>query len=249
MSKEVGILIRTYDKDAVRLSYAVRSIKRFLKDYSSITVVCPRRSADTVRHALVEFQNDVNLKICQDFDNDYIGQQITKLNAPDFVSEDYVMHFDADCIFTSEVSVEHYFEAGLPLSFYRTYESLRDDGVELPWSVPTSKFLSRQIHCEFMCAFPFVYPRELYSDLNEYFIDLNGFGYDKIAANLRSVNEFSEFNLIGAFSYMFGDKYNMHRSFNRSRFDFKVRQFCAGDAFEMRDVDHREAAVLEDMLA
>lgn len=41
-------------------------------------------------------------------------------------------------------------------------------------------YLRRQVNHEFMCGFPFAYPRQLTLDLERWFEEHNGFGYDDL---------------------------------------------------------------------
>jgi len=36
---------------------------------------------------------------CEEYEDDYIGQQITKLNADNFTDAPLIAHIDSDCIF------------------------------------------------------------------------------------------------------------------------------------------------------
>lgn len=238
-----GILIRTYDKDAPRLYFALASIQRFCTGYDSVTVVCQASSAYAVR-PIVEKFDFVSLKICPAYPNDYIGQQITKLRSHLYVQDDLIYHMDSDCMFRDDTDLSYYLIDGLPILQYRSYDELYRLGAFVPWQEPTSRFLRRQVDFEFMCGFPFAYPRELTLDLERWFEDSNGYSYDEIEKHIPFVNNFSEYNLMGAFSYFNNGKYN-HLQAESASFDLRMNQHCRADRtkreFQENELDEMQA--------
>ena len=238
-----GILIRTYDKDAPRLYFALASIQRFCTGYDSVTVVCQATSAYAVRPVVEKF-DFVSLKICPAYPNDYIGQQITKLRSHLYVPEDLIYHMDSDCMFRDNTDLSYYLVDGLPILQYRFYDELYRLAAFVPWQEPTSRFLRRQVDFEFMCGFPFAYPRELTVDLERWFEESNGYSYDEIEKHIPFVNNFSEYNLMGAFSYFNSGKYN-HLQPESASFDLRMNQHCRADRtkreFQENELDEMQA--------
>ena len=223
--KTKGILIRTYDADAYRLYYTLLSIGKYCSGFNTITVVCQYKSIYAIKPVVDAF-DFVTLKICDSYENDYIGQQITKLRSYEFMDDDIIFHIDSDCLFTDFTHLSHYLIDDLPILFLRSYDFLYRNFAIAPWQEPTSRFLRRQVDFEFMCGFPFAYPRELYIDLHQWFIGANKFDYNDIEKHLPYKDNFSEFNLLGAFSYYSEKKYNTPLIYGEHEFDFRVHQFC-----------------------
>lgn len=213
MTHTHSLFIRTYDKDADRLRYCLQSIHRFCKDFSETVVVCSPRSSAVIGQVLKDY-GFARLALCDDYANDYMGQQFTKLRADTFTTADYIFHIDSDCIFTEPYEPASAFEQGYPVLFHREYDFFYRSGVLMPWQHVTSRLMRRQVDFEFMALFPLVYPRKLYCDLARFFESVHGFTYEELTTRLRFPEEFSEFNLMGAFSYYSqnSERYHIHKN-------------------------------------
>ena len=187
------------------------------------------------------------LVLCEPYANDYIGQQITKLMSHTFVAEDVIFHVDSDCIFFEPTDLSRYMDGDVPLLFHRSYDSLYRRFVAIPWQEVTSRFMLRQVDHEFMCGFPFAYPRALYEDLHAWFVATHGFDYGAIEGHLLQKDAFSEFNLLGAFSFQAGRRYNTPVSFEETGFDFRMHQYCRVSDRNDRSISPQELAELESL--
>ena len=97
---KVSIFIRTYSKDLVWLDYALRSIHKHAKGFYEIVVCIPIDQVHLLSHLTAE-----RVVTCPVYPNDYIGQQISKLNAHKYCKGDYILFTDSDCIFTGSAPV------------------------------------------------------------------------------------------------------------------------------------------------
>jgi hypothetical protein len=190
------IFIRSYYKDFAWLVYCLQSIKKYCRDFNKIILVVPhssRRKLDWMG-----LSGDVTITCC-DYPDDYLGQQITKLSADQFSDADYICHIDSDCLFQKYVTPEDLLVDGKPQVLMSAYSQLDP---RTPWKSVTERFLSMEVHYEFMRTPPYTYPRWVYSALRNYAFELHGETLDNyiIAQPNRG---FSEFNALGAYAYAF----------------------------------------------
>jgi hypothetical protein len=244
--KTHGILIRTYDQDAPRLAYCLRSIEKFCKGFDQVVVVCPGASEPAIR-PIVEGCSSVELRLCTNYENDYIGQQITKLRSHEFLETDFVFHIDSDCVFTQAFHPSDYVVDELPILYHREYDYFYRHGRRVPWQGVTSYFLRRQVDFEFMALFPLVYPRTIYGALERWFERVHGFPFENLIGHLNAAYEFSEFNLLGAFSYYYEDEFgpfHRHLNWGTHSAEHYLIQLCQTGRTD-RSISPDEAAELE----
>jgi hypothetical protein len=234
-----GILIRTYEKDAERLAFCLASIDRFCSGFEDVVVVCQEKAADIIR-PVVEAAPVGRLKICPAYENDYMGQQVTKLRSPDYIDTDYIFHVDSDCVFFEELKPEYYFFDGKPAMYFKSYDFFYRENRLNPWQFVTSRLARRQVDFEFMALFPLVYPKQMYRDMEAWFLATNEYSYEDIEHNLTTKNQFSEFNLMGAFSYYFGgEKYHTFLDWGENPPKHYLKQYLT-DGFVDREISEEE---------
>lgn len=198
-----GIIIRTYEADAERLGFCLASIKRYCEGFSDVVVVCQEKAAGVIG-PVVAAAGIGRMAFCPAYENDYLGQQITKLRATDYLTTDYIFHVDSDCVFFARFTPDAYFVDGRPVMYFKDYDWFYRQRQLNPWQFITSRLLQRQVDYEFMAMLPLIYPRQMYLNLEAWFVAANGFAYEGIEERLTVPNQFSEFNLMGAFSYYHG---------------------------------------------
>jgi hypothetical protein len=242
-----SLLVRTYADDAQRLGFLLKSIDKYCKDLNEYVVVCRERCRSEIA-PVVSRHSRFKLSICPEYDFDYIGQQITKLRSHLYTDCDFVIHVDSDCIFVKQFDLAAHFFGGLPVLYHREYDYFYREKVEMPWQYVTSKFLCRQVDYEFMALFPLIYPRRLYLDLEEWFCGIHGFGYEGIEPRLKIRHEFSEFNLMGAFSYYRPTRaapYHVHLNWGDYSPEHYIRQYCLSGERADRSAAMGEIAEME----
>ncbi len=248
MTKSFGLFIRTYHRDAPRLRYLLRSIATYCTGFEQVVVVCPVGSETAVAPVVAEFPF-AELKLCQNYDNDFIGQQITKLTASSYIDTDFIAHVDSDCVFAQPFSPACFMAGEKPALYHREYEFFYRNKVRMPWQNITSQLMCRQVDFEFMALFPIFYPREIYTDLEAWILENHGITYASIENLIVHKDHFSEFNILGAFSYYEGgDRYHEHRNWGIINPTHYLRQFCTEKGREDRDLDDSEAALIEGMI-
>ncbi len=200
MSIDCGILIRTYHKDANWLRWCLRSIRKHCRGFSQVVVVCNPASVDAITPVTVQ-EGFGPPQVFPEFRYDYLAQQITKMYADKFLTTDFVMHVDSDCVFTEPTTPEDFFRDGKPVLYCCPYDvCYRTAHISAVWQTPTSMWLQRQTDFEFMRRFPMVYPREVYGLVREHFEKTHGMDLGKAFSD-RTDENFSEFNYIGSFLY------------------------------------------------
>ena len=190
-----AILIRSYWKDLDWLQLCVRAIERHCHGFSEVVVVMPESSRPWVLRD--PLPSDARLIYGPDYADDYLGQQVTKLQADLLVDADLIMHVDADCIFTRATQPQDLTPGGRPLVLMRPIAEL---GRHYPWQRPTEDFRGFAVDLDFMQQPPFVYPRWLYPLLREHCLATHGVPIEHYVMR-RPPRGFSEFNALGAYAF------------------------------------------------
>jgi hypothetical protein len=172
------IIVRSYRKDLDWLSYCLRAIRRHAFGFRQVAVVLPRSTGPWLRRNSV-VPAEVRIEWCDDYDDDYLGQQVTKLYADQLSDADLLCHIDADCLLAEPTSVVDR---------------------HVPWRQPTEDFLGWQVHHDFMQQPPFVYPRWLYSAVRQHCRKRHRIELSDYVLS-RPARGFSEFNVLGAYAH------------------------------------------------
>lgn len=190
------IFIRSYRKDLGWLELCLAAVAKFCRGFRAVVVVVPRASERWLRR-LPPLAPNVRVEICPDYADDYLGQQLTKLQADHFTDADFVCHVDSDCIFTQPVSPDDLLDAGRPRIVMRSYASLDR---HWPWQAPTEAFLGWKVTHDFMQRPPFVFPRWIYAEFRAHARSQHGMDLEQYILS-RPPRAFSEFNALGAFAH------------------------------------------------
>jgi len=189
------IFIRSYWKDLEWLQACVASIQKYCEGFRDVVVTLPHSSQAWLRRS--PLPAGIRVEFCDDYRDDYLGQQVTKLQADTFTDADYICHVDADCIFYRRTTPQDFILDGRP----RILKQRRDlIPQEWPWRKPVEKFLGFQLLYDFMRQPPFVFPRWLYPEVREHCLSLHKL---ELAAYVVSqpARGFSEFNVLGALAW------------------------------------------------
>ena len=191
------IFIRTYYKDLQWLQYSLRSIEKYTAGFRKTILVVPRSSAERLRWAGLDRHAETH--ICEDFADDYLGQQITKLHADRYSDADLICHVDSDCLFRRRTAPKDFFSNGkivVPMVSYRAFPQERG------WQKLAEKFMCCQVEYDFMRRQPFLFPRWLYGAMRDHAQHLHNQSlYDYVIS--QPPGGFSEYNALGAFAYYF----------------------------------------------
>lgn len=188
------VFIRTYPKDYEWLRYCLRSLRKNAPGVPVVIVTSgPEASIPSDLLGGVSWRASV-----EKHPDDYIGQQLTKLNADLYVPGgcDFIIHIDSDTVLLD--SLEKLFVGGRPTMLRSPYDKLPSD---FPWKAPTEKHLGWGVSHEYMRRFPLIYPAGLYTELRSHLMsrcpDRSWSGW---VASIEG-RQLSEFNLLGAFAF------------------------------------------------
>jgi len=157
--------------------------------------VVPERSAKRLGRWDLDADRIV---VCEDFADDYLGQQVTKLHADLFTDAELIVHLDSDCVVRRPLRpVDLCDWRGRPRIAISPHSVFGGRG---PWQRGTERLLGWPIHFDYMRRQPLAYPRWLYPALRRYAKLLHGVSLaDYVLA--QAPMDFSEFNGLGAFAH------------------------------------------------
>ena len=191
---DMALFIRTYWKDLDWLQLCLRSIERHCRGFAEVVIALPESSRPWVE--LSTLPRGVRRAYVAVYPDDYLGQQVTKLQADLHTEAGFIAHVDADCIFTRTTQPEDLAPARRPRLLTRPISEL---GRHYPWQHPTEAFLGFAVDLDFMQQPPFVYPRWLYPLLRRHCLEMHGVPIERYVTN-RPPRGFSEFNALGAYA-------------------------------------------------
>jgi Family of unknown function (DUF6492) len=172
------------------------SIDRWCEGFEEVVVVVPRKSLPWLRRARLP-GSSARLEACADVPDDYLGQQVTKLEADLYTACDFVCHVDSDCVFHRPTHPEDLVREGRPLVRFCENRLL---GRHRPWHGPTERFLGWPVAFDFMRHPPFTFPRWLYAEVRDHCRRVHGAELSAYVLGQRA-RAFSEFNVLGAYAY------------------------------------------------
>ena len=191
------LFLRTYDQDAQWLPFLFRSLARHARDFRDLIVVAPPGSASvkaTVDGATPLLLSQlvvsrVRLETCQAYEDDYNGQQVSKLRAWELSSADEVLYLDADLVVIQDLTP--YTRRGLIEG-----RPWADVGDAVCWKEPTERLLGVETKLEVMARHPFQHPVQLVRRC-----------YEHVGGQARLLSypkgwHFSEFNLLGSYAHL-----------------------------------------------
>lgn len=199
----INIFIRTYEKDLGWLQYSLKSIVKYVTGYNKIVVCIPENQLPLLKDFNLE-----NVVTCPVYKDDYLGQQISKLNADLYCGSEYVLFTDSDCIFTKPLDLKYLFFNGKPIMYKTRYEKVGD---AICWKGVTEKAINKKgIEWEYMRRMPILYLSKTISDLRDYMDLIHGRTQEEYIVSMP-FRQFSEFNALGAFAESFyKEDYHFH---------------------------------------
>jgi hypothetical protein len=190
------IFIKTYPKDYPWLEYCLRSIKTFGEGFRNTIVISSSPCQD---HPEVEWQTRVEYGEGSANQDNYLSQQIFKLNADTFSDADWILHIDSDTIFTRAVTPQVYLREG-KFVWMITPIAQAHPNEEQAWRHVMERFLGKPPEFEFMRRFPFLFPRWLYDEFRKFCVTRHRVPIEQYVMS-QPYREFSEFNCIGFYAY------------------------------------------------
>ncbi len=200
MTPCIDVVIRSYFRDFPWLQLALASIHAFLRGYRQVLLILPESSTDRWKESLIPNGLPLRLVTCEDYIDDYLGQQVSKLYADEFTDADYLVHLDSDCVFVRPTVVwQDLFREEKPIHIYRN-RSVRPtiDG----WRNSIPNVLGINTKREFMVTLPTIYPRDIYGELRQFVLLHHGIKFSDLVLSQRP-DQFSEFSVLGAYAFQY----------------------------------------------
>lgn len=198
----INIFIRTYKNDLPWLRYCLMSIQKYVTGYGKIVIGIPENQI----HLLKPFNlTQETIISCPVYADDYLGQQIDKLNADVYCDSEYILFVDSDCVFTKPFNCNDLLNEGNPVMYKTNYSKV---GEGICWKPITEKALNKKgIQFEYMRRLPLMYRSETIADLREYMGLIHAVPMEQYVTS-QPLRAFSEFNALGAFADAFcNDQY------------------------------------------
>ena len=182
----VSIFIRTYHRDIKWLNYCLESIHKNLVGWSEIIICIPTGQETLLSHLTSE-----KVVTCKIYKDDYLGQQISKIQAHQHCKGDYILFVDSDVIFKPNANVLDYFYENKPIILKANYNSV---GEAICWKKPTEKLFNEKIEFEYIRFAPQIFHKSTLEMFNESFPDIENYVMS------QPYRQFSEFNALGFYA-------------------------------------------------
>lgn len=193
----ISIFIRTYKNDLQWLHYCLKSIHKNLTGWDEIVICIPTGQQHLLNHLTQE-----KIVVCKSHRDDYIFQQVSKLESYKYCKGDYILFVDSDVVFYKGADVRDYFHENMPVILYDKYENV---GEAICWKPIVEKLFLEPVEFEFMRRAP----QLLHKSTLEHFAEL--FPNIEEYAIRQPHRQFSEFNILGFFAWKHEkEKYHFH---------------------------------------
>ncbi len=217
----IDIFIRTYKRDFQLLKCTIYSILKYVKSFRSIIITVRIKEYNDIINTLklegFYMRNIEKFKIIGtpnfNDDMDYFGQQITKLHADVYTDAEYIMFIDSDCVFYDNFDIEKemFDDENKVILLIDKWENLPKMYDVWKTFLQVCDF---KTDFEFMRRLPLLYPSKILKNIREYMS--SKYNVEFVNACLQIYNStnlylphkyFSEFNLIGTYSYIYEPNY------------------------------------------
>lgn len=183
----VSIFIRTYEKDIKWLNYCLQSIHKNLVGWSEIVICIPKGQEHLLNHLTNE-----KIVTCKSYKDDYIGQQISKLESYKYCKNELILFVDSDVIFKKGAKVNDFFDNNKPVILYDKYENVGD---AICWKPITEKLFREEIRYEFMRRSGQLFYKSSLENIAKHFPNLEDYAIS------QPYRQFSEFNIMGFYCF------------------------------------------------
>ena len=189
----ISLFLRSYEPDFVWLEYSIKSMRKNLLNISERVLAVPQHT--TVPTSISNFFD--HIVYIQETHEGYVQQQIDKIRAYKYCSNDYILFSDSDCIYYDKFDPYNKIEHGkiiLPKTKYELVESA------IIWEDITYTATGIEPEYEYMRCFQILHHKEVLQQLDN---DEHFNAYLSVVTN----RELSEFNAIG----IIAETYFKHR--------------------------------------
>jgi len=217
-----GILIVTYKKDFPWLKYSIRSIQKFCSGFSGVTVAVPKTDVYEYFKA-VGRPPGVKPIFYEEVEGKGMLHHMERICHADVLlpTDQFVLHVDADCIFTDPVTPSEYIVENKPVYVVRSYESLIDRATGkvsdcLQWKKVAEENIGEPVDIYTMCRHPSCFPRSFYPAFREHIRTKHGMTFRDFVLSKKNAfpQTFAEFPAMGGWAWN-----HMHDAFHWIRVD------------------------------
>lgn len=184
---KVSIFIRTYRADIKWLDYCLKSIHKNLTGCGEIVICIPTGQEHLLKSLTAE-----KVIVCKTYKDDYIGQQVSKLEAYRHCKGEYILFVDSDVVFFPGADVRDYFKDNLPVILYDKYENV---GEAIVWKPVVEKLFKETVNFEFMRRAPQLFHKKTLENFSKSFSDIENYAIS------QPHRKFSEFNILGFYAW------------------------------------------------
>ena len=217
----IDIFIRTYKRDFQLLKCTLYSILKYVTSFRSIIITVRNKEfielLNTIKNEQFFINNKDKFKIISvpNFNDnmDYFGQQITKLHADIYTDADYIMFVDSDCVFYDNFDIQKdmFDEEQKVILLIEKWENLPKMYDVWKTFLQVCDF---KTEFEFMRRIPLIYPSKIFKNLRDYMSTKYKIKFTDACLQIYNSTNiylphkyFSEFNLLGAYSYIYEPNY------------------------------------------
>lgn len=178
----------------------LRSLQKHCTGIRHVIITIPEEQLDSLKPLNLTSERVIGVKGYKD---DYLGQQITKLQAFRHSDADLLLMADSDNVYFKAFSPESYMRDGKPIFMMTPYA---DVGPAQKWKPMTEKAVGFEVEYEYMRRLPALYFRNDFEAIWNYLTEKLGDPEKYITSQPH--REFSEYNVIGAYIHKFcAEKY------------------------------------------
>jgi hypothetical protein len=226
LNSKVEIFIVSYLKDLDYLKYCLRSIQKFARGFSGLTILVPSVESEAFQWMGALGFNVRHYKAPEDRNYWHLAHQLQKCRADEWCpNADWILHMDSDCIFTEPVTPQDYFVGGRAVLLYRHYSQLKDT----PWQATVETALKHPAPYLTMIRHPSVYHRDLYPFTRRLITEAHEKNFDDYVMSCKPSFPwgFSEFSTMGTVAMRpeFRDSYHFIDVGREGRPKDKLTQF------------------------
>jgi hypothetical protein len=195
----VDVFIRSYHRDRAWLALALRAIRVHLRGHRRVVVVLPRASAERMGEMIEQACDQVAFHFCDNWADDYLGQQVTKLHADTYTDAQVILHMDADQLLLAPCDIGQLFDGHRVRVDYRAASNRpAGDG----WGRCAADFFGQELAWDLTVPPPLAMPRAVYAGLREQCMERHGMALPDYALR-RGADRFCEFALLRAQALLF----------------------------------------------
>lgn len=229
----VEIFIVTFGRDVGYNKYCLESIKKFATGFTGVTVLVPSEDKDAFMPQCKKYGASLRTFKAAPEPLSFLDHEVQVCKADTWCPKaHFILHIDADCIFTAPVSPDDYFVDGKPVLWIEQFESFRTtDPTRYIWKAVTEQALGWDVGYETMCRHPAVHPKFLYPQVRAHIEKTHAMEFKAYVLDQKPdfPHGFAEFPTLGAYALHF-----LHSAYhfvdvtgrtNEEKGPSKVRQF------------------------